>query len=82
MEYLLTRTIQTVSSTTVDVAMPTDYYENWYRGQGGIYYDDTIYLGGYPNVGSSLSTAATDACLDYCSCGCTTNSTHPVHSAF
>ena len=60
---------KTVSSTIVDVATPTDYYENWYRGQGGFYYDFEHYLGGYPNVGDSLSTATTDICLDYCSGG-------------
>lgn len=72
MEFLLIHMIQTVSSTIDVVAMPADYYENWYRGQRGFYFDDTSYLGGESNVGNSLSTATTDTCLDYCSCTCTT----------
>ena len=58
--------------------MPTDYYENWRRGQGGLYYDFDHYLGGYPNVGDSLSTATTDTCLDYCSGGFATAIFSPI----
>ena len=69
-KFLLIHIIQTVSSTIDVVAMPTDYYENWMRGQGGQYFDDTSFLGVYPSGGNSLSIATTDVCLDYCSGGC------------
>lgn len=81
MEILLIHIIQIVSSTVVDVAMPTDYYENWARLQGGQYYDDTSYLGVYPSGGNSLSTATTDICLDYCSGGCPLRYL-PIHYAY
>lgn len=72
MKFPLIHITHTASSTIDVVATPTDYYENFADLQGGFYFDDTSFLGEYPNVGNSLSTATTDICLDHCSCECTT----------